>query len=87
MVGVGKDVCRSSGPTTLLKQGHLDLVTQDHVQTAFEYLQGWRLRNLSGQRVPALSHPDSKKVFPDVQRKPPVFQFVPIAFGPVTGYY
>jgi len=27
------------------------------------------------------------KVFPDVQREPPVFQFVPIASHPVTGYH
>ena len=29
----------------------------------------------------------SQKVFPDVQREPPVFQFVPIASCPVTGYH
>ena len=46
---------------------------------AFEYLQGWRLHNLPGQPVPVLSHPHSKKVFPDVQTEPPVFQFVPFA--------
>ena len=33
-----------------------------------------------------LSHPHSKKVFPDVQRKPPVLLFVPIVSGPVTGH-
>jgi len=32
-----------------LMQGYLETVAQDHVQTAFEYLQGWRLHNLSRQ--------------------------------------
>ena len=71
----------------LLKQGHLGPVVQEHVQMAFEYLQGGRLHNLSGQPVPVLSNPHSKKVFPDVQTGPPVFQFVPIASGPVSGHY
>ena len=57
MVEVGRDLRRSSGPTTLLKQGHLDPVAQDHVQAASEYLQGWSLQNLSGQPVVVLSHP------------------------------
>jgi len=73
MVEVGRGFWRSSGPNPLLKQGHLELVAQDHPQMDFEYLQAWRIHNLSGQPVPALSHPHSKKVFPDVQRKPPVF--------------
>lgn len=29
-----------------------------------------------------LHHPHNEEVFPDVQRKPPTFQFGPIAFGP-----
>ena len=61
----------------LLKQGHLEPVAQGHVQTDFEYLQGWRLCSLSGQPVPVLSHLHSEKVFPSVQREPPVFHFVP----------
>lgn len=32
-------------------------VAEDHVQTALEYLQGWRLHNLSGQPVPVCSYP------------------------------
>ena len=79
MVEVGRDLWRSFGPTPLLKQGHVEGVAQDCVQMAFEYLQGWRLHNLSGQPVPVLSHPHSEKVFPGVHREPPVFQFVPIA--------
>lgn len=48
----------------------------------FEYLQRgdtqWRLHNLSGQPVPAVKHPLSKKVFSYVQTEPPVFPFMPI---------
>lgn len=38
--------------------------------------------------MPVLGHPHSgKKVFPDVQTEPPVFQVVPTASATVTGYY
>jgi len=84
---IERELCRSSGPTLLLKQGLLLLATQEGVQTAFEYLQGWRLHSLSGQLVPVVGHPYSKKVLPDVQREPPVFQFVFIASDPVTGHH
>jgi len=36
------EVGRSSGPNSLLKQDHLEPFAQDRIQTAFEYLQGWR---------------------------------------------
>ena len=42
---------------------------------------------LSGKPVQMLSHLHSRKVFPDVEREPPVFQFVPTASGPVTGHH
>uniref|UniRef100_A0A8B9Q4U4 Transmembrane protein 19 n=1 Tax=Apteryx owenii TaxID=8824 RepID=A0A8B9Q4U4_APTOW len=84
-VEFGRDLWRSSSPTLLLKQGHLEHVAQDPVQVGFEYLQGWRLHNLSGQPVPVLCHPHSKEVFHYVQLELPVFQFVPIASCPVTG--
>jgi len=32
-------------------------------------------------------HPHSAKVFPDVQKEPPVLQVVPVASGPVTGHH
>jgi len=86
-VEVGRDVQRSSGPSPLLKQDHLESVSQDHVQLAFEHLQGWRLDNLSGQPVLVLGHPHSEKVFPDVQREPSVFQLVPVASCAVTAYH
>jgi len=57
MVEVGSDLWRSSCPALLLKQGHLEQVAHDHVQMAFEYLQRWRLHNLSEQPVPVLGHP------------------------------
>lgn len=85
MAELERDLWRSAGPTPLVKQAHLEPVAQDHLQMAFEYLQRWRLRHISGQAVPVLSHPHSEKVFTDVQREPPVSQFVPIASGPDTG--
>ena len=39
MVGVGRDLCGSSSPTPLLKQGHLQQAAQDRVQVGLEYLQ------------------------------------------------
>lgn len=63
-----------SGPAPLLKLCCLELVVQDHVQMASEYLQGGSLHHLSGQCVPVLSHPHSEKGFSGVRREPRVFQ-------------
>jgi len=71
-VEIGRDHCRSSGPTDLLKRDHLQLVAQDHIQAAFEQLQGWRLHNRSGQSMTVLGHSHSEKVFPDLQIESPV---------------
>lgn len=60
-------------PTALIKQDHLKQLIQDH-------LQRWRFL---GQLEPVLGHPHSE-VLPEVHRNLPVFQFVPIASGPVT---
>lgn len=38
MIEVRTDLCRSSGSTHLLKQGHLAPVAQGHVQTDIEDL-------------------------------------------------
>lgn len=46
---------------------HLEPGAQDHVQTAFEDLQGHRLHNLFGQPAPVRSHHHCKKVFLDRQ--------------------
>jgi len=51
LVEVGRDLRRSSCPTLLLKQVHLEPVAQDNVQMAFEYLQGRALHNLSQKPV------------------------------------
>jgi len=57
------------------------------VQAASECLQGWRLHHFSGEHVPGLGYLHSENVFPDAQREPPLFQFVPIASGLVTGHH
>ena len=80
MVEVGGDLWRSFGPTPLLKQGHQEPLAQNHVQMTFAYVQGWRLHNLPEQPVPVLGHPHNEKVFPDVQREPPVVQ-CPVTSG------
>jgi len=52
MVEFGRDLCGSSSPTPLPKQGHLEQAAQDLVQGGLEYLQRRRLHNLPGQPVP-----------------------------------
>jgi len=54
MVGVGSDLWRSSSSTLLPKQVHLQQAAQGHIQAGFEYLQGRRLHNPSGQSIPVL---------------------------------
>jgi len=49
MVGVGRDLCGSSSPTPLPKQGQLQQAAEDLVQAGLEYLRRRRLHNLSGQ--------------------------------------
>jgi len=78
MVGVGRDLCRSSSPTPLPKQGHLQQAAQDRVQAGFEHLQRRRLPNPPGQPAPVLHHPQREEVLPHVQMELPTLQFVPI---------
>ena len=87
MVGVGRDLCGSSSPTLLPKQGHLQQATKDIVQAGLEYLQRRRLHYLAGQPVPVLHHPQSEEVLPHVQTELPVPHFVPITPCPVTGHH
>lgn len=47
----------------------------------------WKVHNLPEKYVPVLSHCHRKKLFPDIQKEPPVFLFVPIAPGPGTGHH
>jgi len=87
MVGVGRDLCGSSSPTPLLKQGHLLHAAQDLVQVGLEYLQRRRLHNLPGQPVPVLHHPQSEEVLPHLQMELLVLQFVPVDPCPVAGHH
>lgn len=59
-----KCLCRSPCLTSLHKQDHVELVTQDQIQMASEYLQRRRLHNLPEQSVSVLYHPSSKFIFP-----------------------
>ena len=86
MVGVGRDLCGSSSPTPLPKQGHLRQAAKDRVQAGPEYLQRRRLHSLPGQPVPGLRHPQREEVLPHVQMELPMLQFVPVAPCPVAGH-
>jgi len=77
MVGIGRDLCGSSSPTPLPKQGHLQQAAQDIVQAGLEHLQRRRLHNLPGQPVPVLRHPQ-REVLPHVQLELVMPQFVPL---------
>jgi len=46
MVRVERDLCGSSSPAPLPKQGHLQQAAQDLVQAGFEHLQRRRLHSL-----------------------------------------
>jgi len=72
MVAAGRDLCGSSSPTLLLKQGHPEQAVEDLVQTGLEYLQRRRLDNLPGHPVPVLRHPQSEEILPHVQLELPV---------------
>jgi len=87
MVGVGRDLCGSSSPTLLPKQGHLQQAAQDLVQPGLEYRQRRKLHNLPGQPVPVLRHPQREEILPRVQTELPMLQFVPIAPCPVSGHH
>jgi len=43
MFRVGRDLCGSSSPTPLPKQGHLEQAAQDLIQAGLEYLQRRRV--------------------------------------------
>jgi len=85
MLWVGRDLCGSSSPTPLSKQGLLQQAAQDLVQAGLEYFQRGRLHNLPGQNVPVLHHPHREVVLPHVQMELPMLQFVPAA--PNTNIY
>jgi len=87
MFGVGRDLCGSSSPTPLPKQGHLQQAAQDLVQPGLEYLQRSRFHNLPGQSVPVLRHPQREEVLPHVQMEIPMLQFVLIVPCPAAGHH
>jgi len=87
MLGVGRDLCGSSHPNPLPKQGHLLQAAQDRVQASLEYLQRRRIHNIPEQPVSGLCYPQSEEVLPHVQTELPVVQFVPIAPCPVAGHH
>lgn len=66
------------------QEGLPELVAQDHVQVVFEYCQQLESLQPLWETCPS-AH--SKKMFPDVQVEPPVFQFVPVALCLVTKCY
>jgi len=60
MFGVGRDLCGSSGPTHLPKQGHLQRAAQDLVQVGLEYLQ--RTGDSATWLQPTSFHPLGKRL-------------------------
>ena len=78
MLGIGRDLCGSSSSTTLPKQGHLQQAAQDLHQAGLESIQRRRLRNLPGQPVPVLRHPQREEALSHVQMELPVLQFFPM---------
>ena len=87
MVGVGRDLCESSSPTPLPKQGLLQQAAHGLVQAGLDYLQRRRHHSLPGQPVPVFRHPQSEEVPPHVQSELLMLHFVPIAFCPVAGHH
>jgi len=87
MFGVGRDLCGSSSPIPLPKQGHPEQAAQDRVQVGLEYLQRRRIHNLPGQPGPGLRYPQREEVLPPVQMELPLLQFVPVAPCPVAGHH
>ena len=87
MVGVGRDLCGSSSPTRLPKQGHLQQTAQHLVHAGFEYLQRKRIHILSAQPVPVLRQPQSEEVLPQVQIELPMLRFLPVTACPVAGHH
>ena len=84
LLGAERDLCGSSDPTPLPKQGHPEQAAQDRVQAGLEYVQRNRLHSLPGRPVPGLRHPQSEEGLPHVQLELPLLQFVPIAPCPVA---
>ncbi|KAK4815575.1 LOW QUALITY PROTEIN: hypothetical protein QYF61_004092 [Mycteria americana] len=76
MLWIGRDLYRSSSPTPLQEQGHLQLdqVAQSPIQPDLECFQGWGLHYLSGQLVPVPHHPHVLKGHNKVSPKSSLLQ-------------
>ena len=61
-----------------------DQTAQSHIQPGLECLQGWGIHNLLGQPVLVRYHPLYEKLLPNIQPKPPLFQFKTIPSCPVA---
>lgn len=68
------------------EQDKLEQVVQGCVQLDFDCRQGWRVHKLSGQPVQCSTTFTLKKSFSLICMEFSAFQFVPLAFCPVTGY-
>ncbi|KAK4809926.1 LOW QUALITY PROTEIN: hypothetical protein QYF61_023413 [Mycteria americana] len=77
---------RSWSPTVnlTLPSPPLHHVPKHLIQTAFKYLQGWRLHHCPGQPVPVLENPFGEEIFPNIQSKPPLEQLEAISSRPIT---
>lgn len=79
MVEFGKELWRSPGSTTLLRQSHIMAVGKNCVQVSSEHLQGWTLHNLLRQPwVPVLGLPQGEKVFAVVWKNLLCFSLWPL---------
>lgn len=62
MAKVGRHLWRVFNPTPPVKQGHLEQLAQDTLQSGFEYFQDWRILSFSEQPIP-VSDDYGAKVF------------------------
>lgn len=81
---VGRESWRPSNPTLL--QGHLERVTQEHIQVGFECLQIEKICKLLGQPVPSPLTLSYKAVLPQAELEL-VFKFLVTAPPPVSGHH
>lgn len=66
------------------KQGHQELLAQDHAQIAFEYHEGGRPLWAICTSAQSILEKKKTKTFSGFQMGPPLCQFMPIASCPVT---
>lgn len=71
-----KGTCGAHVVQPLLKQVHLQLAVQNHIQAGFEYLQRETPQPLCATCSSALPPSQKIRFFPHIQMEPPVFHFV-----------